>query len=160
MADDPKRFGWGAGPVILDWVSKLPLRYQGVLMGLIRGCDSVPKEDPSKAFVRAYRSFVLNTPSKEPSSFIEFLNAKEVCSRGQVVRKNCDHLPHHFVMHMIHAIEIVGYHHPDEPVRNTFFLLYLEFCRGLHMKAETEAGLKARLCAVEKVFAKDLDHDS
>jgi len=152
MPDDPKRFGFGAGSVLQEWVQKLPLRYQGVLVSSTRGCDSVPKEDPSKAFVRVYRSCILETPSQKPSSFIEFEDLDEKQKRFIDMIKNCDHLPHHFIMHIVHAVEILAYCFHVEKERLMWLECYLKACKGLHLNPETEEEMEIRLTSCEADF--------
>jgi flavin-dependent thymidylate synthase len=48
--------------VLQDWVMKLPRRHQGVLLASVRGCDTAPKDDPSKALARCYRGMIVPAP--------------------------------------------------------------------------------------------------
>jgi hypothetical protein len=142
--------------ILQDWVEGLGLRHQGVLLASIRGCDSAPKEDPSKRFVRCYRSVVLNAHCGDASkakSFIEAVTDDELRERFDTFRKNLDHYPHHYVLHLVHAIEIIGYKHPVDRVRVLWNSMYLRLCRGLHVNPETEEQLDARLNANEDSFA-------
>lgn len=140
-------------PVIQDWVAYLGLRHQGVLMSSVRGCDSVSKEDASKRLVRAYRSYVLYSFDARPSSFIDLVTPKELHSRMMEFVNNFDHYPIHFVLHLIHAAEILGYHHPDEEVQEQWRWFYYRMCRKLHTKPESQEELDERLGACEAVFA-------
>jgi len=45
-------------------------------MAYVRGCDSVPKEDPTKALARCLRSMILVSFDLEPTSFIEHVSDK------------------------------------------------------------------------------------
>lgn len=149
--------------VLQDWVMTLGLRHQGVLLTAVRGCDTAPKEDTSKDFTRAYRSIVLNAfcgDAKKSATFIEYVEPEAEIARFLAFRKNLDPYPHHFVMHFCHAIEIVGYKHPDAAVRERYLNYYRRFCRGLHVTPETEAELDERLGANEHVFGtRDKEHD-
>lgn len=127
--------------ILQEWVAKLGLRHQGVLIAVIRGCDTVPKEDPSKDLSRALRGDILNTHCADPKqsvSFIEQCELEELARRLEAVRKNHDHLPHHFVMHIVHAIEILAYKHPDWYRANVYAKAYVQFCQHFHMNIETE----------------------
>lgn len=142
--------------VLQDWVTTLGLRHQGVLLTAIRGCDTAPKDDPSKRFVRCYRAVVLNAfcgDAKKAATFIEYALPADEEKRFLEFRKNCDHYPQHYVSHLMHAIEIVGYHHPDGNVRERWKGYYRALCRGLHVNPETREQLDDRLYLDEAAFA-------
>ena len=133
----------------------LGLRHQGVLLTAIRGCDTAPKDDPSKLFTRCYRNMVLNCHCGDPQksvSFIEEVSTEKLYERFHAFRKNLDHYPHHYNMHLIHAIEIVGYKHPVFCHREIWKEFYFRLCRGLHVTPETEGMLDSRLNAEEEHF--------
>ena len=56
-----------------------------------------------------------------------------------------DEYPHHFIMHLIHCAEVVGYKHPKRLVRSTWKQFYFEACEAFHMRPETEKQLDKRL---------------
>jgi hypothetical protein len=68
--------------------------------------------------------------------------------------RSWDHYPNHYVMHFIHATEIIGYLGPkDDPVYNyRWHEFYLKACRALHMTPETKEELNNRLNADEEAF--------
>jgi hypothetical protein len=55
-------------------------------------------------------------------------------------------------MHLLHAIEIVGYKYPH-PHRDLWHGFYLSLVTSLHLNVETEAELDHRLNADEATFA-------
>jgi len=64
-----------------------------------------------------------------------------------------DHYPLHWLLHFLHACEIVGYKHPDDEIRDAFSHLYGRLVKKFHLTPETEAELDARLNASERAFA-------
>jgi|GEM_PF-5727019 len=44
----------------------------------------------------------------------------------------------HFVFHLFHGVEIIGYKCPDEVVRDFCNTMYIEFCKTIHCNPETE----------------------
>ena len=66
-----------------------------------------------------------------------------------------DSLPFHFYLHVLHAIEIVGYKHSNARIRKWWFLAYDLMCRDLHLFQETETELNARLNDDEKTWKAD-----
>jgi len=63
-----------------------------------------------------------------------------------------DCLPHHYIMHLVHAAEVIGYNHPQDEIRGHFRSWYLLMCRKLHVNPETEAQMNERLNADEETF--------
>jgi hypothetical protein len=142
--------------VLQDWVMNLGLRHQGTILTAIRGCDTAPKNDPSKMLVRCFRDVVLNPfvgDAAKAATFIERVSHEELLGRMYAYRKNLDHYPHHYVTHLMHAVEIVGYKHPDNATRNSWRSFYRALCHSLHINYETEEQLDARLNADEQTFA-------
>jgi len=58
---------------------------------------------------------------------------------------NFGHLPQHWYSHVMHALEIIGYHHPDNYVAAEARGLYLEMVHSMHLNPETEDQQYARL---------------
>lgn len=145
--------------VLQDWVASLGLRHQGVLLTAVRGCDTAPKHDPSKMLSRAYRGTILNChcgDAAKAQTFIEDVRGHDLFERFKAFRKNLDHYPHHYIAHVMHAAEIVGYKHPDEVTRLHWRQFYELLCLGFHVNPETEQQLDERLNADEDSFgAKD-----
>jgi len=145
--------------VLQPWVVTLGLRHQGVLMACVRGCDSVPKEDPTKTLARCLRGTFLQSFDPKPSSFIEHVDDMTLRDRMVTVLSNHDHYPIHYLMHMMHGSEIVGYKWPDGG-RVFWRWFYEKLAQCFHLNIETEEQMDARLGACEASFAKqakDLD---
>lgn len=140
--------------ILQDWVMELGLRHQGALVSIIRGCDGVPKNDPSKGLIRALR-YELLVPhcgdAAKAASFIEKVTRTELLGRMQAVAKNFDHYPVHFLLHLLHAAEIIGYKHA---CGRPWLLFYAHLCGKMHVNVETEDQMDARLNATEEEFGK------
>lgn len=146
-----------AKSVLQNWVMELGLRHQGVLLTAVRGCDTAPKNDPSKMLVRCYRSMVLNCHCGDPSkavSFIERVAHDELYRRMRDFLKNLDHYPHHYVMHLAHAAEIIGYKNRVDEQFGLWLDFYFRICKGLHVNPESEQQLDERLNASEEEFKR------
>lgn len=139
--------------VLQPWVESLGLRHQGVLVSCVRGCDSEPKEDPTKLLARCLRAVVLVSFDKKPSSFIESVDADELQRRMTAVLRNHDHYPVHYLMHLLHGAEIIGYKHPDQHTARTWRMFYIKLAHCFHLFPEAEFDLNERLGAEEKTFA-------
>jgi hypothetical protein len=147
--------------VMQEWVSRLPMMQQTVLLTAVRGPDGLPKYHPAKFVLRWYRRCILLSaldgkvltdpadknggsftgPSVESPADWPF----EMDLRVTEYLRSLDEVPHHFQMHLMHAVEILGYKHPDEDVRGWWHLVYLRLVHDMHLWPETEAQLDQRL---------------
>jgi hypothetical protein len=59
--------------------------------------------------------------------------------------RNLDAIPAHFQHHFMHSIQILGYKHPDLPIRNFWRQTYYRLVKELHLGPESEADMDARL---------------
>lgn len=137
--------------VVQDWLSNCTLKQQTVLLCALRGCDGVSKEDPSKTFVRQYRRLILRDAGPPDADFMKFYDPSD---RGYkmsfhdlvgVFASDIDHYPMHWLMHFIHAMEIVGYKHPDTTILGQAHYFYITLADALHLTIETEEDLDERL---------------
>jgi hypothetical protein len=135
---------------------------QTVLITAIRGPDGIAKYDGVKSLLRWYRRCVLlsamdgraltNPYETNGGSFTgpsmtccrEDWETGMECIASDYV-KSLDALPHHFQMHLMHAVEIVGYHHPDERIRTWFNRLYRRLTNDMHLHEETISEMDERL---------------
>ena len=142
--------------VLQQWVMDLGLRHQGALLTAVRGCDTAPKDDASKLFIRCYRETILNAhcgDSAKAKTFIEKVKPQELRERFKAFRRSCDHYPHHYIMHIVHCVQIVGYKHPDTSTRLQWNDFYYQLVFALHLNVETEPEMDRRLNADEDTFA-------
>lgn len=141
--------------VLQDWVQELPLMQQSVLLTAIRGPDGVEKYHPVKSLMRWYRRCVLIS-AFDRQVLIDPLDPRggsftgpiQLDSLEEVVAehfRNIDRLPHHFVCHMTHAAEIVGYNHPLTEIADWWLSFYQDCCKDMHMHPESREELFARL---------------
>jgi hypothetical protein len=131
--------------VLQDWVSELPLMQQSTLITALRGVDGVGKENPSKKLTRALRSIVC--VDAQPDTEHSFMNISNLISTKDLkdFLEDIDPYPIHFVLHLLFAIEIVGYKHPDRKVRGFYLAAYERIVYALHLNPETEDQLNQRL---------------
>ena len=59
--------------------------------------------------------------------------------------RDVDAIPHHFQMHLMHAIEILGYKHPQRHIGDWWHRVYVRLVRALHLAPETKEELDKRL---------------
>lgn len=134
--------------VVQDWAASLPLMMQSVLLSACRGWDGETKEGPTKQITRWIRVTVqkdaLAGKNKRGHSFMDIgpVDFDKACDNFW---GNCDHLHLHFVLHTLHAAEIIGYKHPDPDVANKWLSFYFYGCKVMHVRPETSWELDQRL---------------
>lgn len=133
--------------VLQDWVMELPLRAQGTLLTGIRGCDLTPKYPLNaleRRLVGAIRFAVMNPADprevdKEPGCF--FISQVPENFKPS----SLGHYPQHWVSHVMHCAEIIGYCHPDPLVRIKWNHVYSRLVYSLHLEPETKERMIERL---------------
>ena len=132
--------------ILRNWAMLLPIRHQGVLIAAVRGCDNCPRENSAKPIVRALRyAFLVPADEREldyPSAFMQKTFTK-VEAKGFL--SYWDHYPIHFILHLMHAVQVVGYKHPDLEVRHEFISLYRAMVEKLHVVPESDFQMDQRL---------------
>lgn len=137
--------------VLQDWVMKLPLRYQGGLIVATRGCDTAPKYGDD--------GNVVDSQERRLTQFLRWCvlvaaDAREVDVPGAFFQSRppipfkpsaLGHYPLHYVMHLVHAFEIVAREHPDDFVSDLALQIYTGFVHSFHLNPETPAQMRDRL---------------
>lgn len=142
---DRQRRAMKTKSVLQDWVVALPLRFQGTLLTAPRGCDDEPKSWT--------KTGVAYSQGRRLTAFIRycFMNPadpREVDAEEGAffMSKPPDnfkpsefgHLPQHWYSHAMHALEIIGYYHPDGLLRDQAYVLYRRMVRNMHLNPETK----------------------
>lgn len=142
--------------VLHDWMEKLPFQMQALLLTGIRGPDGATKHNSAKSVVRFLRGVVLK-PAGElryimPPFFFDndndfmwgnYNESFESVANG--FWNSHDHYPHHFIMHLLHCSQVIGYKHPDKLISAYWLAFYLQGCLSFHMNPETEKEMDLRL---------------
>lgn len=138
--------------VLQDWVMDLPKRYQGTLLTAVRGCDDEPKTWTSTG--------VAYSPGRRITAFIRWCFMNPADEREVDVEEGAffmstppnpfspsafGHLPQHWYSHVMHSLEIVGYHHPSENVRKQAYDMYAKMVHSLHLNVESSSQMYFRL---------------
>ena len=145
------------GTIQPEWCRKLYYQQQSVLLLAARGPDGIAKRHPCKAVVIAYRGTVLKAAmygrqlrwGERADSFMSldrFANTALWADDISTFFDHYDALPKHYLAHLMHGAQIVGYKHPDERFRDRWGAFYLELVDSLHLLPESEAQMDRRLC--------------
>lgn len=141
-----------ARSVLQDWVMKLPLREQGTLLTCVRGCDDEPKTWT--------RTGVAYSPGRRTTAFIRWCfmvpaDPREVDHEEGAFMMSTPpkpfkpsefgHLPQHWYSHAMHALEVIGYRHPDVDIAKTAYEMYYKMVHNMHLNVETREEMIERL---------------
>lgn len=146
--------------VLQDWVTELPLREQGTLLTAVRGCDDEPKQWTATGFAES--------PGRRLTAFIRwcFMNPadpREVDIAGAFFQSTppspfrpseFGHLPQHWYAHAMHALEVIGYRHPNGPTQLQARTLYYGMVSNLHLVVEDKLQMITRLSEDRMVSGK------
>lgn len=127
--------------VVQDWVSDLTWKQQTVLFCALRGCDTAEKNDPAKAIIRNLRGTVLHNAGTPNAEFMQYTEVNLL----DFTKNNLDAYPIHFILHVAHAAEIIGYRHPDPKIRDYWYNVYAAIVSAFHMNVEEPMQMEFRL---------------
>jgi hypothetical protein len=128
--------------VLKSWTWDLPLMQQTVLLTAVRGPDGCTKTNDAKHMVKLLRTIILNN-ADEKSDFME-INVENFTYYADKFVKEWDIYPFHFVMHLLHAAEIVGYRYPGKE-SYIWREFYFNMCSAMHLNPESPEQLDSRL---------------
>lgn len=148
--------------VLQPWLANLTFMQQTVLLTAIRGPDSIEKYHDVKFLLRWYRRCILysaldrciwdNPCARGGGSFtgpssngsVDYWEV-ELDRFVDSYLRSLDAIPHHFHMHLMHAVEILGYKHPTERTKTWWCNVYLRFVNDMHLCPEPEEMMDYRL---------------
>ncbi|MCK9595774.1 hypothetical protein M0R19_01145 [Candidatus Pacearchaeota archaeon] len=127
------------GFVLKDWIGELSWKQQSVLFSSLRGPDNI-RPPFTKKLNRWIRRVTQNNAdlSTEYMEKVELPTVKELCSE-------LEYTTVHYFCHLIHAMEIIGYKHPDKEVKEIANNYYSGLVNALHLNPETIEQMDKRL---------------
>lgn len=140
-----------------DWMDNIPLQQQAVLVMACRGFDGTTKHSPHKPLVRTIRAHCLvaaryGRPWTEGDGYSDFMTLDYITDQDkwnhtcEQFITDWDSYNVHAALHLIHAVEVLGYKHPNVNYRERWCKLYFYVCdECLHMEPETPENMDARL---------------
>lgn len=151
------------GSVQPEWCRKLPYQQQSVLFLAGRGPDGVGKFHPCKPVQIAYRACVFVAAKygrtlhwgEKADTFMSLDIFADEARWAEAVKQffdNHDELPKHYLAHLMHGAQILGYKHPDERFRSRWMKFYREMVSMFHLNPETEAEMDKRLSDWERKY--------
>jgi hypothetical protein len=131
---------------IKEWVFDLPPKHQSVLMTATRGPDEF--RYPAVKEVNRWIRSVLFYDADPSNPFILKEGDRLPVHDGLLseLEHELEYLSLHYFGHFIHALEIIGYMHPDEGKRFIANYAYNYCCTQiLHLPIEPEEWFRGRL---------------
>lgn len=152
--------------VVASWLFSLPLQQQSVVLLGSRGPDFAEKDHPCKKVVRAYRGTVFMaakfgrflTVDDEGDTFMTLraMRGDDAWEAAvtELVESNIAMLGPHYLSHLMHGAQIMGYHHPDRDMGRRWGWLHhriVHDCFG-HSTPETREQMDERLSDWDRQF--------
>lgn len=152
-------------PVTQLWTHALPFMQQTVLLTAIRGPDGISKYGSVKMLLRWFRRCLLISSMEKIVLADPYdprggsFTGPSLTHAGVLLEdwelgmdrhvdeyvKALDSMPHHFQLHLMHAIEIMGFKHSDARIRSWWHSVYLRLVNDMHLHPETLEELNERL---------------
>ncbi len=127
------------GFVLKDWMSELPWKQQSVILSSLRGPD-LSRPVAVKKLNRWLRSITQNNADSSTEYMKEI-----VLPDIEDLKEEVGYCTMHYFTHLIHALEIIGYKHPDKSIRDIGEKYYLGLVDFAHLSPETKEQLDKRL---------------
>lgn len=151
-----------AESVLHDWVHSLTFQMQALLLTGVRGPDATSKDNPAKQIVRYLRGAVIKPAGDwngENDNTFMWGDYDLFDTYMSYFWQDHDEYPHHFIMHLVHCAQVIGYYHPDDDARDSWRLFYLKACESFHMNTETKKQMDARLNDFGCGYKEDINPD-
>lgn len=134
-------------PVQKSWLFVLPWKMQTVINQGLRAPDTHLCKDV-KILCRWMRSVVLNNADNDHA----FMCRKKDLPVFEDLHNEINYCSMHFSTHFLYSLEIIGYKHPNQKIREIAFGYYFNLVEGYyHFNVETETELDIRLADKEEV---------
>ena len=127
--------------VLQNWVKVLPMKMQSTLLSSLKGGDGLSRNDISKSIIKAIRGTVVEQINADTFYLTTAVNMERV----DTFIYDLDRYIIHFIGHLYQGIEVLAYKHPDEKVRDFWYIVYLKIVNKLCLNPETEEQLDERL---------------
>ena len=127
------------GFVLQDWMGELPWKQQSVVLSSLRGPDT-SRPEGVKVITRWLRGITQNNadPSTDYMKDLPFPSLEKF-------QRDLEYCTMHYYCRLMHALEIIGYNHPTEDIRDVALGYYAAMVEFQHLNPETKEQLNSRL---------------
>ena len=134
--------------VLQDWLNEIPIRMQSTLVLGLRGPDT--HVAPNVKLIGRWLRGLTFKPGN-PDNAREFMHAglpPRIVEKSAVA-KELEFCTQHYYSHLMHALEVVAYRHPDKEISKHSCLLFMDMCSLFHLPVEHHLDFEKRLCTRE-----------
>ncbi|MBS3089123.1 hypothetical protein J4402_05130 [Candidatus Pacearchaeota archaeon] len=125
--------------VLKEWMAELPWKQQSVVLSSLRGPDT-----SRPASVKILNRWLRGITQNNADSSTDYMKNLAHPSVGDL-QKDLEYCTMHYYCHLMHAMEIIGYNHPDKEIAETARGYYENMVLFLHLNPETKEQLNKRL---------------
>jgi len=129
----------GKGKVLRDWMGEIPWKQQSVLLSALRGPD-LSRPVAVKKVNRWLRNITQNNADLS-SEYMKDISLPDI----KDLKLELGYCTMHYFTHLMHALEIIGYKHPDESISHTAKEYYFGLADFVHLNPETKEQMDKRL---------------
>lgn len=133
--------------VTQNWMNEIPIRMQSTLILALRGPDT--HNTPNiKSIARWLRGIAFKPGN--PHNVAEFMGhfPERIVEKGPTA-KELEFCSQHYYSHLLHALEVVGYRHPDAVIRSFAWDMFSDMCSLLHLPVESKSDFEYRLRQID-----------
>lgn len=129
--------------VLQPWLGEIPIRMQSTLLLGLRGPDT--HACPNVKRITRWLRGLTFVPGN-PDNVREFMGEMppRIEEKGPTA-KELEFCSQHFYSHLMHALEVVGYRHPNTEVRSQAYWLFFDMCSLMHLPVELPYDFEHRL---------------
>jgi len=129
--------------VLQDWLVKIPIRMQSTLLLGLRGPDT-HRAPGIKAILRWLRGLAFKPGN--PDNVKEFMGEMppRIVEKDSTA-KELEFCSQHFYSHMMHALEVIAFRHPEPDIALRATGLFVDMCSLFHLHIESKELFEQRL---------------
>ena len=132
------------GSVVQPWVNELSWKKQTVLFCALRGPDS-----GGHVWLKSWTRWIRRNTLQNAAPRERFMRPETIKPFKEIAEDSSyilDMLSVHYLSHLMHALQIIGNHHPVVEISLEARVAYYHLCDHLHLRVEPEMDFHLRLC--------------
>ena len=127
------------GLVLQEWMAELSWKQQSVILSSLRGPDN--SRPGSIKIINRWLRGVTQNNADSSTDYMKYLHHPSV----EELQRDLEYCTIHYYAHLMHAMEIIGYNHPDKKIAETATGYYYNMVDFLHLNPEMKDQLSKRL---------------
>lgn len=134
--------------VLQSWLEEIPIRMQATLILGLRGPDThaCPGVKKIGRWLRAL-TFKPGNPANVREFMLEGLPDRII--EKSSTAKELEFCSQHYYSHLLHALEVVAFRHPERHIAIHAYFLMIDMCNLMHLPTESRENFEDRLQYIE-----------